>query len=88
MTGTVEFTDLIEREEIVRQLARMPYHPRYICHHYSPYSYPIQHANTRQMIADLKAHLSKYGISLVGRFAEWEYFNMDAVIASALNQLS
>lgn len=84
MTGTVEFTDSIGKEQIVCQLAEMPCHPKYIAHHYSQYSYPIQHSDTRRMIATLKARLSKYHIFLVGRFSEWEYFNMDAVISSAM----
>jgi len=84
MTCTVEFTDAISRDEIERQLSRMPYHPRYVTHHFSPYTYPIQHKGTREMIVMLKEQLRKRRIHLVGRFAEWEYFNMDAAIASAM----
>ena len=85
MTCTVEFTDEISVNEIKRQLALMPFHPKYLTHHFSKYSYPIQHAHTREMIAALKHLLSAHNIYLVGRFAEWEYFNMDAAIASAMS---
>ena len=85
MTCTVEFTDEMAEGEIRRQLKLMPYHPRYLVHHFSRYTYPIQHGQTRQMISDLKRALARFNISLVGRFAEWEYFNMDASIASAMD---
>ena len=79
-----EFANVISRDEIERQLPLMPYHPRYLAHHFSAYTYPIQHAGTRVMIASFKELLRKRGIYLVGRFAEWEYFNMDAAMASAM----
>lgn len=85
MTCTVEFTDEISRDEIASQLRFMPYSPSYLAHHYSPYTYPIQHSGTRTMIGDLKKFLQKKSIYLIGRFAEWEYFNMDAAIASAMD---
>ena len=84
MTGTVEFTDAIDVDEIKAELGLMPYHPEYITHHYSPYTYPVQHKDTRSVIKGLKAKLSTVGVHLVGRFAEWEYFNMDAAMASAM----
>lgn len=84
MTGTVEFTDAISVEEIKRQLNLMPYHPKYLTHYYSKYTYPIQHADTRELVVALKKELSAFNVSLVGRFAEWEYFNMDAAMASAI----
>ena len=84
MTCTVEFTDYISRDEIVRQLKYMPFHPKYIDHHYSEFSYPIQHVSTRRTISALKEFLAKRSIYLSGRFAEWEYFNMDAAMGSAL----
>ena len=84
MTCTVEFTDEINKEEICKQLLLMPFHPKYLVHHYSKYTYPIQHKNTRNMISELKKTLSKYKIFLCGRFAEWEYYNMDAAISSAM----
>lgn len=82
-TAVVEFTGEINKDEIIRQLALMPFNPRYIGHQYNPYTYPIQHVGTRQLIQDVKNALVPHNIRLVGRFAEWEYFNMDAAISSA-----
>ena len=85
MTGTVEFTDYLSKEEILDHLGRVSFHPKYLTHHYEEYTYPIQDRGTRDMIAALKARLAEDGIYLVGRFAEWEYCNMDVAIGSALD---
>lgn len=84
MSGTVEFTDEIGIREIKAQLERMPYHPQYLTHRYHKYTYPIQHKNTRAMIQGVKDLLAAHDVYLCGRFAEWEYFNMDAAMASAM----
>ena len=85
MTATIEFTDSISKEEIIDNLNRVSFNPKYITHHYEKFTYPIQKGNTREMIDTLKSMLSKDGIYLVGRFAEWEYYNMDAAIGSAMD---
>ena len=85
MTATIEFTDAISKEDILDNLARIPYHPRYITHHYEKYTYPIQKDDTRKMISSLKAVLEPNGMYLLGRFAEWEYYNMDVAIGAAID---
>lgn len=84
MTATVEFTDSISHDEILRQLPRIPFSPRYITHHYNPCTYPIQHADTRSMITSLCERLAADNLYLTGRFALWEYFNMDVAMDSAI----
>lgn len=85
LTGTVEFTDEIDKDDILAQLGRMPFQPRYLAHHFNRYTYPIQKKDTRDVVAAVKQKLLPLGIRLVGRFAEWEYFNMDAAMSSALS---
>lgn len=85
MTASVEFTDEVSKEEIMEQLKRIPMHPQYLDHHYNKYTYPIQNANTRCMIRSLKKHLSKENFYFTGRFADWEYYNMDAAIGAAMD---
>lgn len=85
MTGTVEFTDKISEKDIQAQLERMPFHPRYITHHYSPYTYPIQNRDTRNMIRSLKELLAPHHIFFTGRFADWEYYNMDVAMGEAMD---
>lgn len=85
MTGTIEFTDEISKEEILEQLKKMPYSPKYLTHNYEKYTYPIQDKNTRSMIAALKQQLETHGMYLCGRFAEWEYANMDVCMGYAMD---
>ena len=85
MTATVEFTDYISKDNIIDNLNRIPFHPQYITHHYEEYTYPIQDQRTRELITSLKHKLSNDSIYLVGRFAEWEYCNMDVAIGAAMD---
>jgi len=80
MTATVEFTDEITEDDIRMNLAKMPLHPQYITHQYNPYTYPIQDNHTRQMIKDLKEELVSSQFFFTGRFADWEYYNMDVAM--------
>lgn len=85
MTATIEFTDKIDKEQIIENLDRMPYHPRYITHQYNQFTYPIQSRDTVAMIKSLKNYLSDKGVYMTGRFADWEYYNMDVAIKAAMN---
>ena len=85
MTGTIEFTDEISKEEILEQLKKMPFSPKYLAHNYEKYTYPIQNKDTRSMIAALKQQLEPHGMYLCGRFAEWEYANMDVCMGYAMD---
>ena len=85
LTGTVEFTDYISKNNILDNLSRLPYHPQYITHNYEKYTYPIQKPDTRTMIKKLKTVLEPAGFYLLGRFAEWEYYNMDIAIGASID---
>ena len=85
MTATIEFTDDITEEQIKENLKRIPLNPKYLSHHYNKYTYPIQDDGTRDMIANLKEELSNCGLYLTGRFADWEYYNMDVAIGAAMD---
>ncbi|WP_018464805.1 protoporphyrinogen/coproporphyrinogen oxidase [Segatella paludivivens] len=85
MTATVEFTDYISKEDIIDNLNKISFHPKYLAHNFEKYTYPIQDNNTRNMISNLKDILARDGIYLLGRFAEWEYCNMDVAIGSAID---
>jgi len=85
LTGTIEFTDEISTDEIFDNLSRIPFAPKYLKHHYERYTYPIQNVTTRTMIGNLKKVLEIKGLYLLGRFAEWEYYNMDVAIGAAID---
>lgn len=85
MTGTIEFTDYIDEEEIKQNLKKMPLNPRYITHCYNKYTYPIQDVNTRKIIQEIKQYLQPYNLFFTGRFADWEYYNMDVAMGAAID---
>lgn len=86
-TATVEFTGEVSEVQIKEQLGMMPFSPKYVAHQYTPCSYPIQGMNTRGLVKAVKDKLRGRHIFLAGRFAEWEYFNMDASIDSAMRAI-
>ncbi len=88
MTATIEFTDEISKDAILEQLKTIPMNPKYLDHHYNKYTYPIQSNNTRSMIAGLKNHLTAEQFYFTGRFADWEYYNMDVAMGAAIDLCS
>lgn len=88
ITATIEFTDEISKEDIIDNLKRIPLNPKYIDFKYNKYTYPIQDANTRGMIKELKTVLAPYGLFFTGRFADWEYYNMDVAIGAAMDMVN
>lgn len=87
ITATIEFTDAISEEDIRENMKRLPLHPKYITHKYNKFTYPIQSTGTRDMIEQLKQQLTAKGFYFTGRFADWEYYNMDAAIAAAMKTI-
>lgn len=85
ITGTIEFTDEISKEEILDNLKRIPLHPRYLDHQFNQYTYPVQDSSTREMIMSLKKELAPNSFFFTGRFADWEYYNMDVAIGAAMD---
>lgn len=85
ITATIEFTDEISKDAIFENLKLIPLNPQYIDHKYNQYTYPIQDANTRGMIKEFKARLAPFGFYFTGRFADWEYYNMDVAIGAAMD---
>lgn len=84
-TGTIEITDSLPKDMMLESVSRVPSFSRYLTHHYEKYTYPIQDMHTREMVSSLKSVLFKHNFYLCGRFAEWEYYNMDMCMNSAIN---
>lgn len=84
-TCTVEFSRPMNREEIERELLELPFHPSYMAHHYEEYTYPVQDERSRAIVTRTKNLLAPGNFHLLGRFAEWEYYNMDAAIGAAID---
>lgn len=83
ITATIEFTDEMSKDEILKNLKQIPLSPKYLTHQYNKYTYPIQDKKTREMIKEIKALLAPKNFYFTGRFADWEYYNMDVAIGSA-----
>lgn len=85
MTATIEFTDKIEIEDILINLKNIPLNPQYLDHKYNKYTYPIQDAKTHDIIKKIKSDLKMYDFYFTGRFADWEYYNMDVAMGAAID---
>lgn len=84
-TCLVEFSGKVDEAVMREQLKLLPGNLTPIAYNYEPDSYVIQLHDTRNKIAALKNHLEPLGFYLTGRFAEWEYYNMDIAMLSAMN---
>lgn len=83
-TCVVEFSGQQDTETMLAELQMLPGNLRPIAFNYEPNSYIIQDKDTRAKVQMLKQHLAGYHIYLLGRFAEWEYYNMDKCIEAAM----
>lgn len=82
-TCTVEFTGIHTKEQMINEISKLPFNMTYISHNKPRDSYIIQDDTTRLRIKSLKCRLKVHNVFLCGRFAEWEYYNMDTAMASA-----
>ncbi|WP_018343059.1 protoporphyrinogen/coproporphyrinogen oxidase [Cytophaga aurantiaca] len=80
---TVEFSGICTYEEMLLELKMLPGNLTPIDYNNEPNSYVIQDHETRKIIQAYKEYLKPYGIHLLGRFAEWEYYNMDKAMEAA-----
>jgi len=83
-TCTVEFSGKHSVEEMVAEIAKLPGNLSMVSYNYEPNSYVVQDVDTRANIAALKALSEADGLYLLGRFGEWEYYNMDKAIEAAM----
>lgn len=83
-TCVVEFSGKHDKEDMIKELQLLPGNLTPISFNYEPNSYIIQQKDTRDKVRNLKNILASYNIFLLGRFAEWEYHNMDKCIEGAM----
>jgi len=87
-TCVVEFSGKQDQSEMFEELKILPGNLKALAFNYEPNSYIIQNETTREDILHLKSLLKPYRIYLLGRFAEWEYYNMDKCIEAAMELYS
>ncbi|SDL60023.1 Protoporphyrinogen oxidase [Catalinimonas alkaloidigena] len=85
LTCVVEFSGKHSNEEMQRELKRLPGNLHPLAYNYEPNSYVIQEKGTRQAIESVKSTCEAAGLFLLGRFAEWEYYNMDKAMEAAMD---
>lgn len=72
------------KEEMLNEIKKLPGNLKAISFNFEKKSYILNNADTRKRIDKLQKNLKKYNIYLLGRFAEWKYYNMDQCIESAM----
>jgi UDP-galactopyranose mutase len=75
-TCVVEFSGKHSLEEMSQEIKKLPGNLKPIDHNYEANSY---------IIDDLRKILVKKNIYLLGRFAEWEYYNMDKCVEASMS---
>jgi protoporphyrinogen oxidase len=83
-TCVVEFSGQYSYEFMCEQIKSLPGNLKPLDWNYEPNSYIVHLAGTREKIDAAKAKLKNDNIHLIGRFAEWEYYNMDKAIEAAM----
>ncbi|MDQ3536558.1 MAG: UDP-galactopyranose mutase, partial [Bacteroidota bacterium] len=83
-TCVVEFSGKCAFETMSEEVKKLPGNLVPISFNYEPNSYVIQDKDTKVKINQIKSHLKNKRIFTLGRFAEWEYYNMDMCIEKAL----
>ncbi len=84
LTCTVEFSGKVSEAEMTAEVANLPGNLKVLASNYEPNSYVIQTHDTRARVDRVRQLLQKEGFFLLGRFAEWEYYNMDKCIERAM----
>lgn len=83
-TCLVEFSGKLDETEMREEIKKLPGNLDPIAFSYESDSYVIQLQDTRDKIARLKKELNLLNFHLAGRFAEWEYYNMDKAMLAAM----
>lgn len=84
----VEFSGFVPLDVMVEELKNLPGNLKPIDHNYQEASYVIHDSLTHQKVSAAINALNRVNIYPLGRFAEWQYYNMDAAIESAMKLVS
>lgn len=84
-TCVVEFSGKCDLELMKEEIKKLPGNLKALAYNYEPNSYVIQDNTTREKVGRVKELLEPRGFYLLGRFAEWEYYNMDKAMEAAMD---
>lgn len=80
----VEFSGEFTPEQMCEEIARAGIGLEPIAFNYAPNSYIVHRQDTPQVVDEARRLFAGHGIHLLGRFAEWQYYNMDNAIDAAM----
>ena len=83
-TCVVEFSGLVSKSVMLTELPRLPFNLVPLAMNYEPNTYVIQRPSDRKIIQGVKTELLENNLFLTGRFADWEYYNMDTAINASM----
>lgn len=83
-TCVVEFSGKHDPHLMEEEIKKLPGNLKPIQYNYEPNSYIIHEPDTSVKINKIKEIMHPEGFYLLGRFAEWQYYNMDKCIESAM----
>ncbi len=80
---TVEFSGQVDYDLCCEEIMKLPFDMRLLAYNYCQDSYVIHSVESLYKVNCFIRRLRHEGIYCCGRFAEWQYYNMDAAIESA-----
>jgi protoporphyrinogen oxidase len=83
-TCVVEFSGNYSCEFMCEEVKKMPGNLKPLDCNHEPNSYILHNHRTAGLLKAAREKLKSEGIYLLGRFAEWEYYNMDKAIEAAM----
>jgi Protoporphyrinogen oxidase len=75
----------VPAEHMEREGRKLGYLRNPLAHHVSDHAYVVFDHNYRGSVGLIKDYLDGIGLHTLGRFGEWEYYNMDVCIDSAMS---
>jgi protoporphyrinogen oxidase len=84
-TCTIEYSGHLSEQELNMEIDKLPGNLNVLSYNYEPNSYIYHTHDTPRIVREIKEHLEVKSFHLVGRFAEWEYYNMDKAIEAAMS---
>ena len=83
-TCVVEFSGNYTYQFMCQEIKKLPGNLTPLGFNNEANSYILHHFDSKDLISETRETLKKEGIYLLGRFAEWEYYNMDKAIEAAM----
>lgn len=84
VTCTVEFSGEYSYKEMSSQLINLPFNMEPLSHNIEQSSYIVHTMDTSHLVSKIRSILEPKNIYLCGRFADWQYYNMDAAIFASM----